>query len=302
MKNSIFAAAGLAALLFAAPAFAQEDFSKVEIKTTDLGQNTYMLEGQGGNITLVVGTDGVIMFDSQFLPLHDRIRAAIAKITNLPVRYVIDSHYHNDHTNGNPPFAREGAVIVAQENVKPRILARQAGFGPIPPAMDPVGLPTLEFRDRINLSVGGRTVQVIHVPNAHTDGDSIVWIPDANVLATADLGGARRNYTNSDIAGGGRVDGVIAGLDTAIGLANDQTKIVVGHAPLATKADLVETRRVMALIRDRVKTMKVAGMTEDQVVAAKPAADVQASRGADDMTSARFVRAVYESVAMRGNP
>ena len=139
MKNSIFAAAGLAALLFAAPAFAQEDFSKVEIKTTDLGHNTYMLEGQGGNITLVVGTDGVIMFDSQFLPLHDRIRAAIAKITNLPVRYVIDPHYHNDHTNGNPPFAREGAVIVAQENVKPRILARQAGFGPIPPAMDPAG-------------------------------------------------------------------------------------------------------------------------------------------------------------------
>lgn len=304
MKRLIIMMTALMTLLTAATSFAQEDFSKVQIRTTDLGHNTYMLEGQGGNITLIVGTDGVIMFDAQFIPLHDRIQAAIEKITKLPIKYLIDSHFHNDHVNGNTPIAQEGAVVVAQENVKPRILSRQAGLGAgqIPPPMDPAGLPTLEFKDRINISVGGRTVQVIHIPHAHTDGDSIVWIPDANVLATADLGGARRNYTTPDVPGGGTIDGIIAGLDTAIAMANDQTKIVVGHAPLTTRADLIETRRVMALIRDRVKQMKAAGMTEDQVVAAKPAADVQASRGADDAVSARFVRAVYESVAMRGNP
>ena len=283
---------------------AQEDVSKVQIKTTDLGHNTYMLEGQGGNITVVVGTDGVIVFDTQFIPLHDKIKAAIAKFTNLPIKYVIDSHFHNDHANGNPPFAREGAVIVAQESVKPRILSRQAGLGAgqIPPPMDPVGLPTIEYKDRINISVGGRTVQVIHVPNAHTDGDSIVWIPDANVLATADLGGAQRNFGNPDIPGGGSIDGIVAGFDTAIALANDQTKVVVGHGPLSTRADLVETRRVVALVRDRVKQMKAAKMSEDEVVAAKPAADVQASRHADDKISESFVRAVYETVAMKGNP
>ena len=287
------------------PAFAQEDFTKVEIKTTDLGHGTYMLEGQGGNITLVVGTDGVIMFDDQFIPLHDRIRAAIATITSQPVKYVIDSHFHNDHVNGNPPFAREGAVIVAQENIKPRILARQAGLGAglVPPPMDPVGLPTIEYRDRIDISVGGRTVEVIHVPNAHTDGDSIVWIPDANVIATADLGGARRGFGNGiDIPGGGTIDGVIAGYDAAIALANDQTRVVVGHGPLSTRADLVETRRVMALVRERVRKMKADGMTEDQVVTAKPAADVQASRGANDMASEQLIRKAYETVAMKGNP
>ncbi len=305
MKNRIIAAAGLVALLVAVPAFAQEDFTKVEIKTTDLGHGTYMLEGQGGNITLVVGTDGVIMFDDQFIPLHDRIRAAIATITSQPVKYVIDSHFHNDHVNGNPPFAREGAVIVAQENIKPRILARQAGLGAglVPPPMDPVGLPTIEYRDRIDISVGGRTVEVIHVPNAHTDGDSIVWIPDANVIATADLGGARRGFGNGiDIPGGGTIDGVIAGYDAAIALANDQTRVVVGHGPLSTRADLVETRRVMALVRERVRKMKADGMTEDQVVTAKPAADVQASRGANDMASEQLIRKAYETVAMKGNP
>lgn len=244
MKRVTIAVLGLAALSASAPglAQAQQDISKVEIKTTDLGHDTYMLEGQGGNITLIVGTDGVIMFDAQFAPLHDKIKAAIAKVTNKPVKYVIDSHFHADHVNGNPPFAQEGAVIVAQENIKPRILSRQAGLGAglIPPPMDPVGLPTLEYKDRINVSVGGRTVQVIHVPRAHTDGDSIVWVPDANVLATADLGGGARGYSNSDIPGGGSIDGVIAGLDTAISLANDQTKVVVGHGPLATRGDLVE--------------------------------------------------------------
>jgi glyoxylase-like metal-dependent hydrolase (beta-lactamase superfamily II) len=306
MQLITIAALALTAMLVSVPelAQAQEDISKVEIKTTDLGHNTYRLEGQGGNITAIVGADGVILFDTQFLPLHDKIEAALAKVTSEPVKYVIDSHYHNDHVNGNPAFAREGAMIIAQETVKPRILMREAGLGAgeIPPPMDPVGLPTLEYKDRLNVSVGGRTVEVIHVPRAHTDGDSIVWIPDANVLATADLGGAQRGFINFDIPGGGSIDGIIAGLDVAIGLANDQTKVVVGHGPLSTRADLVETRRVMALIRDRVLRMKLAGMSEDEVVAAKPAADLQASRHADDAAAGRFVRTVYETVIKKGNP
>ncbi len=303
MKYLAIAALGFTAALYTAPLLAQgqQDFSKIEVKITDLGRNTYMLDGvggnPGGNVTIAVGTNGVIMVDAQFAPMHDKLKAAIAKITNQPVKYLINTHYHGDHTGGNAAFGGEGAVIVAQENVKKRLQNPQPGAnGQTPPPAPPQALPAQLYTDKTTVSIGGRTAQIGYLPNAHTDGDSYVYFPDANVLATGDLNGAQRNYTNPDIRGGGGINGIISGFDTLIRVANDQTKVVPGHGPLATKADLVATRAVLVTIRDRVQKMKSAGMTEDQVVAAKPAADVQAQRHADDMLSERFVRLVYETV------
>ena len=272
----------------------QQDFSKIEVKTTDLGHNTYMLEGAGGNVTLAVGTDGVIMVDAQFAPMHDKLKAAVAKITNQPVKYLINTHYHGDHTGGNAAFGKEGVTIVAHENLRNRLANPPAGANGQTPAAAPAeALPKQVYTDKTTVSVGGRTAQVVHIAS-HTDTDSVVYFPDANVLAVGDTGGPNR-YPN--IALGGSIDGMIAGTQTYINMANDQTKIVPGHGPLSTKADFQAYHDRLVQIRDRVAKLKAEGKTVDQAVAAKPlAADIQGWANQDDMASERVVRQVYASL------
>jgi cyclase len=272
----------------------QQDFSKIEVKTTDLGHNTYMLEGAGGNVTVAVGTDGVIMVDAQFAPMHDKLKAAVAKITNQPVKYLINTHYHGDHTGGNAAFGKEGVTIVAHENLRNRLANPPAGANGQTPAAAPAeALPKQVYTDKTTVSVGGRTAQVVHIAS-HTDTDSVVYFPDANVLAVGDTGGPNR-YPN--IALGGSIDGMIAGTQTYINMANDQTKIVPGHGPLSTKADFQAYHDRLVQIRDRVAKLKAEGKTVDQAVAAKPlAADIQGWANQDDMASERVVRQVYASL------
>jgi glyoxylase-like metal-dependent hydrolase (beta-lactamase superfamily II) len=254
-----------------------------------------MLEGAGGNVTIAVGTNGVIMVDAQFAPMHDKLKAAIAQITKEPVAYLINTHSHGDHTGGNAAFAKEGAIIVAHRNVKESLVNPPPGAnGQRPPAAPPEALPASVFSDRMTVAVAGPSAQVIHIPNAHTDGDSIVYFPDANVLAIGDQGGPNR-YPN--IAAGGSIDGMITGTETFLKLGNAQTKIVPGHGPLATKADFQAYHDVLVQIRDRVAKLKAAGMSENQAVAAKPLApDIQAKQQQDDAASERVVRAVYRTL------
>ena len=203
------AAAAIALFAVSADAAPQPDFSKVEVKTTDLGHNTYMLEGAGGNVTVAVGTNGVIMVDAQFAPMHDKLKAAIAKITNLPVKYLINTHYHGDHTGGNAAFGKEGVTIVANEKLKDRLANPPAGAnGQTPAAAPPEALPKQTFAGKTTVSVGGRTAQVTHI-TAHTDTDAVVYFADANVLAVGDTGGPNR-YPN--IALGGSIGGMISGV------------------------------------------------------------------------------------------
>src|SRR5262245_44896403 len=184
MKRITAAALAGAALLFAGAASAQQgvDFSKVEIKATDLGNKTWMLEGQGGNITVAVGTDGIIMVDSQFAPLHDKIKAAIEKISPLPIKYLINTHYHGDHVGGNAAFHKDGATIVAHDNLRLRLAAgttNAATGAKIPPAAADA-VPTDTYMvGSAEVKIGGRVAEVRHVINAHTDGDSWVTFPDA---------------------------------------------------------------------------------------------------------------------------
>jgi cyclase len=221
------------------------DWDKVQIKTTDLGNNTYMLEGQGGNITVAVGTDGIIMVDSQFAPLSDKIKAAIKAISPLPVRYLINTHFHGDHTGGNENFIKDGATVVAHDNIRVRLAAGTTNglTGAKTPPRAPESLPKDTYVGGSRaIEVGGRKAQLTHVANAHTDGDTWVYFADANVLATGDTVNNLKRYQNIDFANGGDVRGMIRATETYPKVANDETKIVVGHGPLARNADIAEFR------------------------------------------------------------
>ena len=294
-------ALGLAAALalWAAPALAQEqqDFSKVEIKTTDLGHRTYMLEGMGGNITVAVAGDGVIMVDGEFAPLHDKIKAAIAKLSNAPIKYLINTHYHGDHTGGNSPFAKDGAVVVAQDNVKKRLAEGTTNglTGAKTPPVSGDALPSKTYRSSLTLKVKGRTAVLHHVANAHTDGDTYVWFKDADVLSTGDTVTTGR-YPNIDFAVGGNIKGIIAACDTYLKLADDQTKIVPGHGALTNKAQVADYRAMLVAARDRMAKLVKAGKSEDEVIAAKPFADYDKKLGVTDDQSRNFIRVVFHSL------
>src|SRR5262247_4149978 len=299
MKHIAIAALASAAVLSAGAAQAQApDFSKVEIKTTDLGNKTYMLEGQGGNITVAVGTDGIIMVDTQFAPLHDKIKAAIAKISPLPVKYVINTHYHGDHVDGNALFRKAGATIVAHDNLRIRMAAGTTnmltGNKVAPAAADAIPTMTYQVGD-MKVQVGGRTAELKHVINAHTDGDTWVYFPDANVLALGDT--FNRNYPNIDWSNDGGIDGMVLAADRFLKAANDNTKIVPGHGSLATKADLQEFRDMLVTARDRVKKLYDEGKTEQQVLAMDPLADLNTKWAAQQGLSSgpSFLRNVYNS-------
>jgi cyclase len=276
----------------------QRDFSKTVIKATDLGDNTYMLEGEGGNITVAVGQDAVIMVDSEFAPLHDRIKAAIDKVTNLPIKYLVNTHFHGDHTGGNALFHKDGAIVVAQINVRNRLAAGTTNglTGAKTPPADPDTLPTQTYGERLVLHIKGRTALLGHPRNAHTDGDSYVLFKDANVLSTGDIF-TNGHYPNIDFANGGNIKGMIAGAKTYMRLANDKTKIVPGHGPLATKADLATYLTMLETARDRMAKLVKEGKSEADVVAAKPFADLDKTWAASDQASTNFIRVVYHSLA-----
>jgi cyclase len=274
------------------------DFSKVEIKTTDLGDNCYMLEGQGGNITVAVATDGIIMVDGQFAPLHDKIKAAIATISNLPIKYLINTHYHGDHTGGNEAFAKDGAIIVAQIHVKNRLAAGTTNglTGAKTPPAPQGALPSDTYTNFSKIRLRGRVADLKHIENAHTDGDTYVWFKTANLLSTGDTFTNGR-YPNIDFANGGNIRGMIAATDIYLKLTNAKTRIVPGHGPLADKAALVEYHKMLITARDRMAKLIKEGKSEADVVAAKPFADLDAKWAPTELASTNFIRVVYHSLA-----
>jgi len=274
------------------------DWDKVQIKTTDLGNNTWMLEGQGGNITVAVGTDGIIMVDGQFAPLSDKIKAAIKAISPLPIKYMINTHYHGDHTGGNENFAKDGVTVVAHDNVRVRLAAGtiQGLTGNKIASRPAEALPKQTyFGGSITLEVGGRKAILTYVANAHTDGDTWVYFSDANVLCTGDTSNNLKKYQNIDFANGGDVRGMIRAQDAYLNAGNDATKIVVGHGPLASKADIRVFREMLVTSHDRIKKLFDEGKSEDEVLAAKPLADLDPTWGNNAGHAAGHTRNVYNS-------
>ena len=287
-------------LLFAATAAAQQniDFSKVEVKTTDLGNKTYMLEGAGGNVTIAVGTDGIIMVDGQYAPMHDKLKAAIEKISPLPIKYLINTHYHGDHVGGNGPFHRDGAIIVAQDNIRLR-LAGGTTNGITGNKTQPVpadALPTeTYFGGTKIIEVGGRKAVLTHVYNAHTDGDTYVYFADANVLCTGDTFNNRKRYQSIDFNNGGDIRGMIRANTAYMKLANDNTKIVPGHGGLAKKSDVANFLAMLTTARERIEKLFNDGKSEAEVLAAKPLADLDATWANDEKAAQDYTKMVYNS-------
>ncbi len=279
------------------PSSVRPPFEQVEINTTDLGNQIYMLDGEGANITVAVGGDGVIMVDTEFAELNQKIKAAIAALTDLPIRYLIITHFHRDHTGGNAGFAQDGAVIVAHENVKPVMETGSLNglTGNVVPPQPLEALPQINYTDAMAIYVEGQTARLMHQGNWHTDGDSQIYFPEANVLVAGDIV-TFGVYPNIDVSYGGNIGGMIEGVEALLEIANDNTKIVPGHGPLGTKAMMIEYHQMLLDARGRIAQLIADGLSEDEAVAAKPNADYTASLGANAQRAGNFVRVVYRSL------
>jgi cyclase len=281
----------------AGPALAQDDFSKVEIRTEKLAPSVYMLVGAGGNLGLSAGDDAVFLVDDQFAPLTPRIEAAIAKITPKPVRFVLNTHWHFDHTGGNENLGKAGALIVAHENVRKRMSVENfIEFLGMKTKPDPAGaLPVVTFTRDVTFHLNGDEIYVIHVPNAHTDGDALVHFRKSDVIHMGDVF-FNKLYPFIDTSSGGRVEGVVAAVERALEMVGPSTKIIPGHGPLATRADLQAYRDMLATVSGRIREHVRAGRSLEQVVAAKPTAEFDAAWGKGFLNPARFTEMLYKNL------
>ena len=267
---------------------AQQDFSKVEIKTTKISDRFYTLEGQGGMIGALVGPDGVFLVDTQFAPLTDKIVAAVKAISPRPIKFVVNTHVHGDHTGGNENLAKLGAVIFSRDQLRAR-LANPGGTAQPAPA---AALPVVTYDGPVTVHMNGEDVQLIPIHSAHTDGDTLVRFPGLDVLMTGDYYRSIQ-YPNIDRANGGSLNGMIEGLGATIGMAGPKTKIIPGHGPTVDRAAVMAHRDMILVIRERVAQMIKEGKNAQQIVAAKPTADYDSKIEQVGTTADRFVNQLY---------
>jgi cyclase len=288
-------------VLAASPALTQDrDWSKVEVRTTPLGGGVSALAGAGGNIGVFVSPDGVLLVDDQFAPLTPKIKAAVAALSDKPVRLVLDTHWHGDHVGGNENLAKDGAVIVAQANVRRRMTEGQVSkfFARTTPPAAHDALPVITFDRDVTFHLGEETIRAFHVEHAHTDGDVIVRFEKANVVHMGDTF-FNGSYPIIDLESGGSVDGVVAAVDQVLPWVKGDTKVIPGHGPLGDKQALVAYRTMVADVRDRVRALVKKKQSLAQVQAAKPTAQYDAEWGQGSMKPERFVEIVYNSLTAR---
>ena len=254
-----------------------------------------------------VGDDGVIQVDGEFAPLHDKITAAVAKVSGgKPIKYLINTHFHGDHTGGNAPFAKDGTTIVAHQNLAMRLEhgSTNGMSGAKTAPVEKMAIPTKTYTtEGLQLMVDGQTATVNHPPSAHTDTDSYVYFPRANVIATGDTVSTGERYVTIDYANGGSINGIISTVETYLKLGDDQTKYVPGHGALASKADIQKYHDMLVRVRDSVQAEIKAGKTEDQAVADKPLAPIGAQLKTNQMADDNMVKMVYRSLkGAKANP
>jgi len=256
---------------FALPASSQ-DFDAIQITTIPVRDNIYMLQGSGGNIGVLIGDDGTLIVDDQFAPLTEKITAAIAVLTDQPVTFVVNSHFHFDHTDGNENFGRAGAYIVAQDNSRRRMEATQVltGSGRVQEAYDYVGLPKITFFDAMRFYLNGNAIDMVNTGNGHTDGDAQVYFREANVIHTGDMF-VRYGLPFIDTDNGGSLDGMISATENLASLINDDTIIIPGHGALSTRQDLLNYRNMLVAIRGNLVRAKVQGLTAEAMLESAPA-------------------------------
>jgi glyoxylase-like metal-dependent hydrolase (beta-lactamase superfamily II) len=283
-----------AVLAVASPARAQ-NFDAVEITTTPLSGGVYMLQGSGGNIGLAVGEDAVFLVDDQYAPLTPKILAAIRAVTPRPVRFVLNTHWHFDHTGGNENMAGEGALVIAHENVRRRMASGGLieALDRTEPAAPQAALPVVTFTEGVSFHLNGDSVVVAHVPPGHTDGDAVVHFTRANVVHMGDLF-VSAGLPFVDLSSGGSVEGIIGAADKVLAIANAQTRIIPGHGPLADRARLQAFRDMVVALRERMRAEVRAGRTVEEVLAMNiTAAYAQEWPGGHE----RFVRLLHQELS-----
>jgi cyclase len=271
------------------------DFAKLEIQTVKIADGLYVLMGgpAQGNIAVSVGSDGMFLVDSMYAQMHQKIIDALRTIGPQPVRYIVNTHLHGDHTAGNEAMAKLGAVIISHENMRKRMAAQQTNPSPA------AALPALTYTDSITLHFNGEEIQIFHPDPAHTDGDSIIYFKRANVMHVGDVPASLR-YPNIGVNDGGSVDGMMAAGRLVMKVANPQTKIIPGHlGPIIGFKEIEQQLVMFTAVRERVLTAIRAGKTLEQVVASKPTKDFDEGRLGGAITPDRFVELVYTDLSRK---
>lgn len=280
------------------PALAQDDFATVEIGSEKVADGVYMLTGRGGNLGLSIGEDGAFLVDDQFGPLADKILAKVKTITPEPVRFVVNTHWHGDHAGGNENMGKAGALVVAHENVRRRLAAGtfSGDFNRnVPPAPEGA-LPVVTFTEAATFHWNGETIRIFYIGQAgHTDGDSIVHFVGADVFHMGDTF-FNGMYPYIDVSSGGRIEGVISAADRVLMVATEKTRLIPGHGPVTGKADLQAYRDMLVTVRDRIAKLMAEGKSGEEIVAAKPTADLDEKWGGGFMKPDIWTGLVYESM------
>ena len=290
-----------AALSAAAPIAAQQpDYSKVEIRTEQVAPGVHALFGAGGNIGVSTGPDGTFIIDDQFAPLTPKIQAALAKLSDKPARFVVNTHWHFDHTGGNENFGKAGTLIVAHDNVRVRMSTDQLieAMQTKIPASPAVALPVVTFDASTTFHINGDAIRAVHVPNAHTDGDSLVHFTKANVIHMGDTYFSN-GYPFVDLSSGGSLEGLLAAHAKALAMGNDSTRYIPGHGPVTSKAELAAYRAMIADVVAKVRAGIAAKRTVDQIIASKPTAALDAKWGNAFIKPDSFVRTVHASLTRK---
>jgi cyclase len=271
-------------------------FSKVEIKTTRLADDFYTLEGQGGTISVLTGPDGVLLVDSQFAPLTEKLVTAIRKISDKPIRFLINTHVHADHTGGNENFAKLGVLVFSRDQLRARLEHPAPGPDGSPGKPAPPGAwPVVTYDGPVTIHVNGEDVHLIPIRNAHTDGDTLISFPGHDILAVGDYFRST-GYPYVDLTNGGTLAGLLVGLDDTIGRTGPATKVIPGHGPIADRAALIAQRDMVIAVRDRVAMLVSQGKSLEQVIAAKPTASFDTQVPQSAQTAQRFIRWLYTEV------
>jgi cyclase len=272
----------------------QQDFSKVEIKPHQLAAGLYYLEGQGGNIGVSVGDDGVFLIDDQFAPLSEKIIAAVKALSDKPIRFIFNTHHHGDHTGGNINLGKTGAIIVSHENVRTRLAAGFTGndLTKALTAEQKLGLPMVTFENAVDFHLNGHAIHAMHVVPAHTDGDSFVIFKDLNIIHTGDVF-RTTSYPRADATANGSVLGILAAYEVLLANSDANTQILPGHGVVSKRSDVESQLKMLNTIKDRVQAGIKAGKTVQQVQADKPTAEFDAQWSGGSATAGNDLVAVF---------